>query len=127
MKMSDLFIARCYWVASELRSILLLLGSILLLSFSKQIKANTDLLGTKTSENPVYSSDGEENPELTLRDAVSLALRHNPELTAFAKEVRALEGVTLQVGLLNNPELSLNVENAGNIQKRSGDVKSTHA
>lgn len=65
--------------------------------------------------------------ELTLRDAVYLALQHNPELAAFSREIQALEGVTLQAGLLKNPELSLNVENAGNIQKLSGDVNSAHA
>ena len=65
--------------------------------------------------------------ELTLRDAVHLALQHNPELAAFSREIQALEGVTLQAGLLKNPELSLNVENAGNIQKLSGDVNSAHA
>jgi len=36
--------------------------------------------------------------------------------------MRALEGVTLQAGLLRNPELSVNVENIGNIQKLSGDI-----
>ncbi len=65
--------------------------------------------------------------ELTLRDAIHLALQHNPELAAFSREIQALEGVTLQAGLLKNPELSLNVENAGNIQKLSGDVNSAHA
>jgi cobalt-zinc-cadmium efflux system outer membrane protein len=45
-------------------------------------------------------------------------------LAAFSKEMRALEGATLQAGLLRNPELSVNVENIGNIQKLSGDLNS---
>ena len=58
----------------------------------------------------------EEKKDLTLRDAALLTLQRNPELAAFAKEKRALEGATLQAGLLPNPELSVNVENIGNVQ-----------
>jgi cobalt-zinc-cadmium efflux system outer membrane protein len=56
-----------------------------------------------------------EKKDLTLQDAVRLALRYNPELAAFHKEIRALEGATVQAGLLRNPELAVNVENAGNM------------
>lgn len=122
MKLRDLFIALYPWVDSELR--IILLGFILLISFSTQVQASTDLLGTKTNGNSVYSVDGENNSDLTLRDAVNLALRHNPELAAFSREMRALEGATLQAGLLKNPELNLNVENAGNVQKLTGDINS---
>ncbi|MEO6562676.1 MAG: TolC family protein [Nitrosospira sp.] len=66
----------------------------------------------------------EEKKDLTLRDAALLTLRRNPELAAFAKEKRALEGATLQAGLLRNPELSVNVENVGNVQPLSGDINS---
>lgn len=125
MKLRDLFRALYHWADSGLR--IILVGFILLISFSTQAQANTNLLGTKTNGSLVYSVDGENNSDLTLRDAVDLALRHNPELTAFSREIRALEGVTLQVGLLKNPELSLNVENAGNIQKLVGDINSSHA
>lgn len=69
----------------------------------------------------------EERNDLTLRDAARLALQRNPELAAFAKEMRALEGATLQAGLLRNPELGINVENVGNIQKLRGDVNSSQA
>jgi cobalt-zinc-cadmium efflux system outer membrane protein len=65
-----------------------------------------------------------ETNELTLSDAAQLALQRNPELASFAKEVRALEGATLQAGLLPNPELSVNVENVGNIQPLTGDINS---
>jgi cobalt-zinc-cadmium efflux system outer membrane protein len=66
----------------------------------------------------------EEKNDLTLRDAALFTLQRNPELAAFAKEMRALEGATLQAGLLPNPELSMNVENIGNVQPITGDVNS---
>ena len=53
--------------------------------------------------------------DLTLKEALGLALRRNPELAAFDKEIRALEGATLQAGLLRNPEISVNLDNAGNM------------
>ncbi|HEV7928819.1 MAG TPA: TolC family protein [Nitrosospira sp.] len=56
-----------------------------------------------------------EQKDLTVQDAVRLALRYNPELAAFDKEIRALEGATVQAGLFRNPELAVNVENAGNM------------
>ena len=48
---------------------------------------------------------------LTLRDAIGLALMHNPRLEAFAWEVRAREALTIQAGLRPNPELDIEVEN----------------
>ncbi len=47
---------------------------------------------------------------LTLHDAVQLALYFNPELAAFAKEIRALHGLTIQAGLLPNPILQFDME-----------------
>ncbi len=52
--------------------------------------------------------------DLTLRQALSLALLQNPEIKAFAFEVRAREAAVLQAGLLPNPELGAVVENFGN-------------
>jgi len=51
--------------------------------------------------------------DLTLRDAIELALRHNPDLAAFDKETRALGGVIMQAGLLPNPLLEINSEDIG--------------
>ncbi|MEK7792820.1 MAG: TolC family protein, partial [Pseudomonadota bacterium] len=129
MKFGNLFIALCYWVASELR-IVLVLSFVLLLGFSSQIKADADLFSAPSNGIKDYPTDSvasNKRNDLTLRDAVNRALLHNPELAAFSREIRALEGITLQAGLLKNPELSLNVENAGNIQKLSGDINSAHA
>jgi len=49
--------------------------------------------------------------ELTLRQALALALLHNPELAAFSWEVRSREAEALQTGLLPNPELGIEMEN----------------
>lgn len=130
MKLSDRFLASCYWITSTLP--IIWLAFVLLLGFTAQIRAGTDsftkLSGTQGNKNdstgPVIS---EEKADLTLRDAVNLALLRNPELAAFAKEIRALEGATLQAGLLKNPELTVNVENAGNIQKLRGEINSPDA
>src|SRR5437660_1513548 len=48
---------------------------------------------------------------LTLPQALALALLQNPELRAFAWEVRVAEARTLQAGLRPNPELGLDIEN----------------
>ena len=128
MKLNDLFIAFCYWISSGLR--IIVLGSILLLGFSVQIKASNDLFNVSLQgiENyPARLIASDAGNDLTLRDAVNLTLLQNPELAAFAKEMHALEGATLQAGLLRNPELSVNVENTGNIQKLSGDINSSES
>jgi len=49
--------------------------------------------------------------ELTLRQALALALLQNPELAAFSWEVRTREAEALQDGLLPNPELGIEMEN----------------
>lgn len=49
--------------------------------------------------------------DLELREALSLALLHNPELASFSIEVRAAEARTLQAGLRPNPEFDVEVEN----------------
>jgi len=129
MKLSGLLIALRYLGAPKLR--VMLLGSILLLGFSAQIKDTRadsfNKLSSGKNDYPAGAVNSDDKNDLTLRDAISLALLQNPELAAFSKEMRALEGATLQAGLLRNPELSVNVENIGNIQKLSGDINSAHA
>jgi cobalt-zinc-cadmium efflux system outer membrane protein len=49
--------------------------------------------------------------EVSLTDALSLALRHNPELGASMWEMRARESEVQQAGIAPNPELALEVEN----------------
>ncbi|MCE7914692.1 MAG: TolC family protein [Nitrosomonas sp. PRO4] len=127
MKLSDLSIASGYRISLTLPTISL--AVFLLMVFSLQLKAESYsfTIFTHAQENDSGPTDLialEEKVDLTLRDAVNLALLRNPELAAFAREMRALEGVTLQAGLLRNPEFSVNVENAGNIQKLRGDINS---
>ena len=55
----------------------------------------------------------EPDGDITLRQALSLALMKNPELAAFSWEVRAREARTLQAGLLPNPELEFEVAEFG--------------
>jgi cobalt-zinc-cadmium efflux system outer membrane protein len=54
-----------------------------------------------------------------LRQALSIALLKNPELSAFSWEVRAGEARALQSSLLPNPEVEIESENLGG----SGDLK----
>jgi len=64
--------------------------------------------------------------EMTLRQALALALVHNPELTAHSFELRAHEARVLQAGVLPNPEISVEVENFGGSGEFSGtDVAET--
>ena len=49
--------------------------------------------------------------ELTLEQALSLALSRNHELSAFSWEFEAHQGMLQQAGVLPNPELGLEVEN----------------
>src|SRR5579871_3213352 len=65
------------------------------------------------SMEPSMSPPAEEKADLTLRDAIKLALQRNPELASFDKEVRALGGVTQQAGLFRNPELDIVTEDVG--------------
>lgn len=56
---------------------------------------------------------------LTLRESLSLALQHNPELAAFSWDIRVREADALQAGLLPNPEIEVELENFAG----SGDAR----
>lgn len=124
MSLSDQPMIFGYRVVARLRCVLP--GLIFLLGFAHQPQVNADSFGAMPSgiQNQSAEASVQETGDLTLRDAINLTLLRNPELASFAKEMRALEGATLQAGLLRNPELSVNVENPGNIQKLSGDINS---
>jgi cobalt-zinc-cadmium efflux system outer membrane protein len=51
--------------------------------------------------------------EITLRQALALALMHNPELAASTWDVRSGEARITQAGLFPNPEIEVEVENFG--------------
>jgi cobalt-zinc-cadmium efflux system outer membrane protein len=55
-----------------------------------------------------------------LRDAISLTLQHNPELSAASWEVGVREAGIGQAGLLPNPELEFEVEEFGGSGARRG-------
>ncbi|MFQ5443224.1 MAG: TolC family protein, partial [Nitrospinales bacterium] len=72
--------------------------------------------GPEFQYKPIEESKG----TITLGQAVALALIQNPELAAFSWRIRALEANALQAGLLPNPDLDVEVENAGGTGKFSG-------
>jgi outer membrane protein, heavy metal efflux system len=60
--------------------------------------------------------------ELTLRRALALTLKQNPELAAFSWDVRSADARILQAGLRPNPELGTQTEDIGGT-KESGGVR----
>ncbi len=60
--------------------------------------------------------------ELSLRDALVLALRHNPKLAATSWSVRIAEARALQAGLLPNPAIEMEVEEAAGSGERRAFV-----
>ncbi len=69
------------------------------------------------SNGPVFANATD---SVTLRDAVALALLHNPELATFAWETRAREARVLQANRLPNPVFGLDLEDIGGSRLRSG-------
>ena len=60
---------------------------------------------------------------VSLSDALSLALRQNPELKSYDLDIRAAEARTLQAGLKPNPVLNYSAENLpGSGPYRNGDI-----
>jgi len=55
-----------------------------------------------------------------LKQALELALEHNPELKAFALDISAAEAGRLQASLRPNPELAVEIEEIGGAGNRSG-------
>jgi len=70
-----------------------------------------------TSEVPEIA---EPTGDITLRQALALALMHNSELKAFSWDIRASEAGRLQAGLWPNPALGVEVEEVGGPGERSG-------
>jgi outer membrane protein, heavy metal efflux system len=85
---------------------------ILVLSSTHQAIAEGTTLNTPFEEDLGQSSSSQINNknELTLRDVIHLMLQNNPELASFSKEVHALEGIKIQAGKYQNPELAVESE-----------------
>ncbi len=65
-------------------------------------------------DQPVIQPTG----NLSLRQAIVLTLKHNPELATYAWTIRSREIDQIEAGLLPNPELGLGIENfagSGNV------------
>lgn len=58
--------------------------------------------------------------DLSLNDAVALAIEHGPRLEAFSLDVRVAEARAVQAGLWANPELEAEVENIAGRDRLSG-------
>lgn len=62
---------------------------------------------------------------LTLAQTLALALKHNPELSAFSHELRAGEAGVLQAGALPNPVLDVSAQNLNNSRLRQDGDRTT--
>ena len=71
-------------------------------------------------ETPDVQEISEPTGDITLRQALALALMHNPELKAFSWDVRASQARQLQASLWPNPVLGVEVEEVGGTGQRSG-------
>lgn len=72
------------------------------------------IVAPETFEQAIVQSSG----TLTLKDAITLTLKHNPELAGYAWGIRSREIDRIQAGLLPNPVLGIEVENfagSGNV------------
>ncbi len=93
-----------------LASFFMLLTPTLGLATTSTAENNAPSAFSISADNAATSAIPLEEKALTLRNAIQLALQHNPELAAFAKEVLALQGLTVQAGLLPNPVIQYDSE-----------------
>ncbi len=63
----------------------------------------------------------EPESELTLNQALNLAITYNPELSAYLADINAKQGLSLQAGLLPNPQLQASASNFGNSKFKGYD------
>jgi len=71
-------------------------------------------------ETSVVPEIAEPTGDITLRQALALALMHNPELKSFSWDVRVSQARQLQASLRPNPEIEVEVEEVGGPGQRSG-------
>lgn len=85
-------------------------------------KAESDPLGTSGAMSVDMDGNDVREPagDITLGQALALALLRNPELAAFSWEVRAADARALQAGLRPNPELEFEIEEFGGTGDKSG-------
>ncbi|MFN0303221.1 MAG: TolC family protein [Burkholderiales bacterium] len=93
-----------------------------------QRSQSADVAGPNETPSPQRESAPSAVPEpteLTLRDALALALQRNPELAAFGNERLAAEAAILQAGVLPNPVLEIAGDNLGNARKAEAGDRTT--
>ncbi len=80
-------------------------------------------LGADPPQSASSPAQAPSNPtgSISLRDAVSVALLQNPDLSSFAWEIRAREARALQAGRFSNPVLGVLAEDLG-ARPRIGDT-----
>ncbi|MCL5884841.1 MAG: hypothetical protein M1377_05805, partial [Deltaproteobacteria bacterium] len=79
---------------------------------STRQEPGTPAKGGNGLASPVPAAEVQEpSGELTLRQALELALAKNPDLAAFSWEVRLGDPKIQQAGLIPNPELGVEFEN----------------
>ena len=88
---------------------------------STNLSAQTQDALSATMFAPVLTK--EPTGSLTLSAAIDLALTSNPELSAAANELRAVEGALIQAGILPNPEISTSVEDTQNKATRTTTIQ----
>ncbi len=86
---------------------------VLLLALNHSVPANAVDAPTASPIEPAEINI-DQNTDLTLIQALQLTLRHNPALAAMAAEIEAKSGLTLQAGLLPNPQFSASASNFAN-------------
>ena len=67
-------------------------------------------------DQPVIQPTG----DLSLRQAIVLTLKHNPELATYAWTIRSREIDQIEAGLLPNPQANLEIENFAGSGEMSG-------
>lgn len=96
------------WQWMKIKLFFILFGIVIATNAMTEHYPNDKTLELQMDDVALSSLDGQE--KLTLHDAIKRALQKNPELASFAKEISALEGVTIQAGLLPNPSLQIDSE-----------------
>jgi len=87
-------VARCRGVGTVLLAILIVARS-----------------GAIVAQQELPTAPGQATESLSVQDAVDVALKHNPELSALAAQADAMREIPDQAGALPDPMLSLNVLN----------------
>ena len=77
---------------------------------TKPLQHDTALVQAASTHQEASEASGQVTGILGLKQVIALALLQNPDLQAYAHEVRAAEARTLQAGLLPNPRIKVQLE-----------------